>query len=47
MIGWFTVGAIPFAAVGKKIVGRISDRAFVIIVEIGLIAAGMLFLIGL
>jgi hypothetical protein len=32
---------------GKKIVGRISDRVFVLLVEIGLIAAGLLFVIGL
>jgi uncharacterized membrane protein YfcA len=31
---------------GKKIVGRISDRIFVLLVEIGLIAAGALFLLG-
>jgi uncharacterized membrane protein YfcA len=35
------------AWVGKKIVGHVSDRAFVNLVEIGLIAAGILFLIGL
>ena len=32
---------------GKKIVGRISDRLFVLLVELGLLAAGTLFLIGL
>jgi uncharacterized membrane protein YfcA len=32
---------------GRKIVGRISDRLFVLLVEIGLLAAGVLFLIGL
>jgi uncharacterized membrane protein YfcA len=32
---------------GKKIVGRISDRIFVLLVELGLLAAGLLFLIGL
>jgi uncharacterized membrane protein YfcA len=31
---------------GKRIVGRISDRVFVILVEIGLVVAGVLFLIG-
>jgi uncharacterized protein len=31
---------------GKRIVGRISDRAFVIVVEVGLLAAGALFLLG-
>jgi len=35
------------AWVGKKIVGRISDRVFVLLVEIGLLAAGVLYLIGL
>jgi uncharacterized membrane protein YfcA len=33
--------------VGRKIVGRISDRVFVLLVEIGLITAGAVFLIGL
>jgi uncharacterized membrane protein YfcA len=32
---------------GKKIVGRISDHLFVLLVELGLLAAGALFLIGL
>lgn len=32
---------------GKKIVGRFSDRAFILIAEIGLLAAGILFLAGL
>ena len=32
---------------GRRIVGRISDRMFVVLVEVGLIAAGTLFLIGL
>ncbi|MGY4772371.1 sulfite exporter TauE/SafE family protein [Kribbella sp. CWNU-51] len=31
---------------GKQIVGRISDRVFVLLVELGLLAAGALFLIG-
>lgn len=31
---------------GKKIVGRISDRVFVLLVEVGLLVAGVLFLIG-
>ncbi|MEU7926692.1 sulfite exporter TauE/SafE family protein [Micromonospora sp. NPDC049801] len=35
------------AWVGKKVVGRISDRLFVLLVEIGLLAAGALFLAGL
>jgi uncharacterized protein len=33
------------AGLGKKIVGRISDRLFVTLVEIGLLAAGLLFLV--
>jgi uncharacterized membrane protein YfcA len=32
---------------GKKVVGRISDDVFVLLVELGLLAAGVLFLIGL
>ena len=32
---------------GKKIVGRISERVFVLLVEVGLVAAGVLFLAGL
>ena len=32
--------------VGKRIVGRISDRLFVVLVELGLLAAGTLFLLG-
>ncbi|MET7398212.1 sulfite exporter TauE/SafE family protein [Dactylosporangium sp. NPDC005572] len=32
---------------GKKIVGRVSDRAFVILVEAGLVAAGLLFVAGI
>ncbi|MGW4528799.1 sulfite exporter TauE/SafE family protein [Amycolatopsis sp. NPDC004378] len=32
---------------GKKILGRISERVFVLLVELGLIAAGALFLAGL
>ncbi len=32
---------------GKQIVGRISDRVFVLLVELGLLGAGALFLIGL
>ena len=31
---------------GKKIVGRISDRVFVVLVEAGLLVAGVLFLTG-
>jgi uncharacterized membrane protein YfcA len=35
------------AWVGKRIVNKISDRVFVVLVEIGLLAAGLLFLVGL
>jgi uncharacterized protein len=35
------------AWIGKKIVGHISDRVFVILVEIVLVTAGLLFLTGL
>ena len=46
----FGVGLTPAtlggAWVGKKIVGRLSDRVFVVLVEFGLLAAGVLFLFG-
>jgi uncharacterized membrane protein YfcA len=42
-----TPATLAGAWVGKKIVERISDRVFVILVEAGLVAAGVLFLIGL
>lgn len=42
-----TPATIAGAWVGKKVVHRISDRVFVILVEIGLLAAGVMFLIGL
>ena len=42
-----TPATLAGAWVGKKIVGRISDRVFVVLVEIGLVAAGVLFLLGL
>ena len=32
---------------GKKIVGRVSDRVFVLLIEAGLLVAGLLFLTGL
>jgi hypothetical protein len=32
---------------GRKIIGHISDRAFVVLVEIGLVVAGVLFIAGL
>ncbi|MEV6491121.1 TSUP family transporter, partial [Actinoplanes sp. NPDC051633] len=41
-----TPATMAGAWVGRKIVGRISDRVFVILVECGLAAAGVLFLIG-
>ena len=40
-------GHVCRAWVGRRIVGRISDRVFVVPVETGLVAAGVLFLIGL
>ena len=42
-----TPATLAGAWAGKKIVARISDRAFVILVEAGLIGAGLLFLTGL
>jgi uncharacterized protein len=42
-----TPATLAGAWVGKKIVGRISDRVFVLLVEIGLLIAGALFLFGL
>lgn len=42
-----TPATLAGAWVGKRIVGRISDCAFVICVEIGLLAAGAFFLAGL
>jgi uncharacterized membrane protein YfcA len=42
-----TPATLAGAWVGKKIVGRISDRVFVILVEAGLVVAGVLFLLGL
>ncbi|MEZ0167032.1 TSUP family transporter [Kineococcus sp. LSe6-4] len=34
------------AWMGKRIVGRISERVFVVLIEIGLVAAAILFLLG-
>ena len=31
---------------GKQLVGRMSDRLFVVLVEVGLLVAGVLFLTG-
>jgi uncharacterized membrane protein YfcA len=42
-----TPATLAGAWVGKKIVGKLSERVFVVLVEIGLIAAGVLFLLGL
>jgi uncharacterized protein len=42
-----TPATLAGAWVGKKIVGRISDQVFVLLVEIGLMVAGVLFLLGL
>ncbi|WP_030435501.1 sulfite exporter TauE/SafE family protein [Actinoplanes subtropicus] len=41
-----TPATLAGAWVGKRIVGRISDRVFVLLVEAGLLAAGALFLLG-
>jgi len=41
-----TPATLAGAWVGKKLVGRISDRVFVILVEAGLVGAGLLFLAG-
>jgi len=42
-----TPATLAGAWAGKKVVAKISDRVFVILVEAGLIAAGLLFLTGL
>jgi len=42
-----TPSTLAGAWAGKKIVAKISDRVFVILVEIGLIAAGLMFLFGI
>jgi uncharacterized protein len=42
-----TPSTLAGAWVGKKLMTRISDRLFVLLVEIGLIAAGVLFLAGI
>ncbi|MEV4640107.1 sulfite exporter TauE/SafE family protein [Actinoplanes sp. NPDC049548] len=41
-----TPATLAGAWVGKKVVGRISDRTFVMLVEAGLVVAGVLFLLG-
>jgi uncharacterized membrane protein YfcA len=42
-----TPATLAGAWVGKRILGRVSDRAFVLLVEAGLVVAGVLFLFGL
>jgi uncharacterized protein len=42
-----TPATLAGAWTGKKIVTRINDRVFVLLVEAGLLAAGLLFLLGL
>ncbi|SBT41545.1 sulfite exporter TauE/SafE family protein [Micromonospora auratinigra] len=41
-----TPATLAGAWVGRRVVGRISDRAFVALVEAGLVAAALLFLAG-
>ncbi|WP_426513918.1 sulfite exporter TauE/SafE family protein [Dactylosporangium sp. McL0621] len=41
-----TPATLAGAWVGRKIVGRISDRVFVVLVEGGLVVAGALFILG-
>jgi uncharacterized membrane protein YfcA len=41
-----TPATLAGAWTGKKIVGRISDRVMVLLVELGLVAAGVLFIVG-
>lgn len=41
-----TPATLAGAWIGSRIVGRISDRVFVLLVEVGLLAAGVLFLAG-
>jgi uncharacterized protein len=41
-----TPATLAGAWAGKKIVGRISERVFVMLVEAGLVVAGVLFLLG-
>ena len=41
-----TPATLAGAWVGKRTVDRISDRVFVVLVEIGLVVAGLLFLFG-
>lgn len=41
-----TPATVAGAWVGKRIVGRINDRVFVVLVEVGLLVAGILFVLG-
>ncbi|BCJ47930.1 hypothetical protein GCM10010168_22890 [Actinoplanes ianthinogenes] len=41
-----TPATLAGAWAGRRIVGRLSDRVFVLLVEAGLLVAGLLFLIG-
>ncbi|PWU58373.1 hypothetical protein DLE60_22070, partial [Micromonospora globispora] len=41
-----TPATLAGAWVGRRIVGRISDRLFVLLVEVGLVAAAVFFLAG-
>jgi uncharacterized membrane protein YfcA len=41
-----TPATLAGAWVGSRIVGRIDERAFVLLVEVGLVAAGLLFVAG-
>ncbi|GAA5167019.1 hypothetical protein GCM10023321_59040 [Pseudonocardia eucalypti] len=43
----FTAASLLGTWAGKKIVTPLSEGIFVIVVEVGLLAAGLLFLIGL
>jgi uncharacterized membrane protein YfcA len=42
-----TPATLAGAWVGRRTVGRISDMLFVRLVEVGLVAAGLIFLLGL
>lgn len=42
-----TPATLAGAWAGRKIVGRLSDRVFVLLVEAGLVVAGLLFIAGL
>jgi len=42
-----TPATLAGAWVGKRVVARISDRVFVMLVELGLVTAGLLFVTGI